>query len=240
MSTVSSTQALIALARSASPAAKAGLALKDFPTLVDETRKALDALLGEAAAPSVLKGGKPVIDLGTLDRRQALVIAVNGGDRFTADEQATAALDLQRRFSADLVSSAATARFSGLDNLIAAGRNSDTQKLNSQWLSAMALSRDNAVFAEPRGTSRADRNTRRPRSVGEFLSDFQGIANGSESGALLGTVIDPFASSGSAGWSRSSYATALQNYRSTSKFLGFPVGENGTMSLLAGSIGSLP
>jgi hypothetical protein len=96
-----------------SDAAKAALNQQDFATVIAETRKSLDALLTAAGVTSPAKDGKPTIDLAKLDRRQAFAAASNAGDKFTEDEQAAAAQEMQRRFDAALAGPAAVARVTG-------------------------------------------------------------------------------------------------------------------------------
>jgi hypothetical protein len=96
-----------------SEAAKAALSEKDLPTVVAETRAALDNLLSEAGLTSPLKEGKLAIDLSSFDRRALFAIVANSESEFTEDERSAAAKELVARFDAALVGALAVARVTG-------------------------------------------------------------------------------------------------------------------------------
>lgn len=93
-----------------SEAAKAALQGKDFATVIAEARANLTRLLTEAKLESPLKDGKLIADLSKADRRELFAIASNAGQKFTADEQKAAGLELRNRFDQALVGPAAVAR----------------------------------------------------------------------------------------------------------------------------------
>src|SRR5262245_8238276 len=88
-------------------------AAKDFATVTAEARTTLDGLYQKAGVTVPLAGGRPTIDLTTLDRRTLFAITSNSGSKFTADEQKAAGLELRRRFDAALGPPAAAAQLIG-------------------------------------------------------------------------------------------------------------------------------
>jgi hypothetical protein len=86
-----------------SDAARAALAQPDFATVVADTRTALDALLANGAKPADA-------DLSKLDRRQLFAVSSNAQGKFTADEQAAAKAEQQKRLDAALAGPLAVAR----------------------------------------------------------------------------------------------------------------------------------
>jgi hypothetical protein len=86
---------------------------KDFSTVAEEARATLDTLYQKAGVTVPLAGGRPTIDLTTLDRRTLFAIASNSGSKFTADERKAAGQELQRRFDAALGPPAAAAQLVG-------------------------------------------------------------------------------------------------------------------------------
>jgi hypothetical protein len=96
-----------------SDAAKAALALKDFTAVIADARATLDQLLAEAKVESPLKGGALTIDLSKVDRRELFAISTNSGQKFTADEQKAAAIELQNRFDQALAGPTAVGRVTG-------------------------------------------------------------------------------------------------------------------------------
>ena len=94
-----------------SEAAKAALEVKDFATVLAETRTKLDALLLEAGRTSPLEGDELALDLSSLDPRELHAMATD--EIFTEDERGAAALEMQRRFEAALAGPAAVARVTG-------------------------------------------------------------------------------------------------------------------------------
>lgn len=86
-----------------SDAAKAALAQPDFASVIASARAALDALL--------VNGAKPAdVDLGKLDRRQLFAVSSNADGKFSADEQAAAKTEQQRRLDSALAGPLAVAR----------------------------------------------------------------------------------------------------------------------------------
>jgi hypothetical protein len=120
--------------------ALAAMAAKDFITIVAETRAKLDALLAEADRTSPLEGDELALDLSSLDHRELYAMASD--DAFSADEQAVASLEMQRRFEAALAGPAAVARvtgnFSGLYNAAAEYLDSlgPEEKAGADWIAA--------------------------------------------------------------------------------------------------------
>ncbi|WP_421759285.1 hypothetical protein [Devosia sp.] len=96
-----------------SDAAKAALALKDFTTVIADARATLDQLLADAKVQSPLKDGALTIDLSKVDRRELFAISTNSGQKFTADEQKSAAIELQNRFDQALAGPTAVGRVTG-------------------------------------------------------------------------------------------------------------------------------
>lgn len=94
-----------------SEAARAALEVKDFATVIAETRAKLDALLEQAGRTSPLEGDELALDLPGLAPRELYAMASD--EAFTEDEQAAAALEMQRRFEAALAGPAAVARVTG-------------------------------------------------------------------------------------------------------------------------------
>jgi hypothetical protein len=94
-----------------SDAARAALAVKDFPTIIADARTKLDALLKDADRTSPLEGEALALDLSSLDPRELYAMASE--DSFSADEQAAAGLEMQRRFEAALSGPAAVSKVTG-------------------------------------------------------------------------------------------------------------------------------
>lgn len=93
-------------------AALASLA-RDFATVATDARSHLDQLLGEAKLASPLKDGRLAVDLGKFDRRELYAISTNAGQKFSAEEQKAAQLELQGRFDAALAGPTAVSRVTG-------------------------------------------------------------------------------------------------------------------------------
>lgn len=91
--------------------AKAALAIKDFVTVVAETRTKLQALLTAADRKSPLEGKDLALDLSSLDSRE--LFAMGKDDSFTPDERQAAGLEMQRRFEAAMSGPAALAKVTG-------------------------------------------------------------------------------------------------------------------------------
>jgi hypothetical protein len=101
-----------------SDAAKAQLASasppKDFATVTDDARSALDGLYAAAKVKGPIgEDGKTTIDLSSFDRRSLFAIATNNGGKFTPDEQQVASTELGNRFNAALAPAAATSKLTG-------------------------------------------------------------------------------------------------------------------------------
>ncbi|MGP9812449.1 hypothetical protein ACTZWT_13125 [Rhodopseudomonas sp. NSM] len=101
-----------------SAAARAQLAnataSKDFSTVISDSRAALDKLYKAAGASGPYDaGGKPTIDLSSLDRRAVYAIAANSGGQFTEAEQTLAAVTRIAGFNAALSPAAQTAQLTG-------------------------------------------------------------------------------------------------------------------------------
>ena len=101
-----------------SDAAKAQLASasppKDFATVTDDARSALDGLYAAAKVKGPIgEDGKTTIDLSSLDRRSLFAIATNNGGKFTPDEQQVASTELGNRFNTALAPAAATSKLTG-------------------------------------------------------------------------------------------------------------------------------
>lgn len=96
-----------------SDAAKAALALKDFTAIIADARATLDQLLTAAKLQSPLKDGALAVDLSKVDRRELFAISTNSGQKFTADEQKAAAIELQNRFDQALAGPTAVGRVTG-------------------------------------------------------------------------------------------------------------------------------
>ena len=140
-----------------SSAALSAMGVKDYATVIAETRTALTKLLDDAEATSPLKDGKLAIDLSGLDRRALFAIASNAGGQFTDDERSAAAIELSNRFDAALTGPAAVARVTGdgatlykaaLDFLDGA---SDEEKATDVWKTrkAATLEAQKQLAADP-------------------------------------------------------------------------------------------
>lgn len=86
-----------------SDAALAAMNQPGFASVVAAARSTLDALLANGAKPAD-------VDLGQLDRRQLYAVASNAEGKFSADEQAAAKTEQQRRLDAALAGPFAVAR----------------------------------------------------------------------------------------------------------------------------------
>jgi hypothetical protein len=86
---------------------------KDFATVTADARAALDKLYKAANVTGALAGGKPTIDLSSLDRRTVFAIASNSGGKFSTDEQTVASQELQHRFDAAMAPAASAAQLVG-------------------------------------------------------------------------------------------------------------------------------
>jgi len=99
-----------------SEAARAQLAkasMPDFATVTSDARAALDRLYAAAGVKGPILEGKTTIDLSLLDRRSLFAVSTNNGGKFTPDEQAVAAKELEQRFDAALAPAVATTRLTG-------------------------------------------------------------------------------------------------------------------------------
>ena len=91
-----------------SSAAQAAMAVKDFATVLSDTRAKLSALLKDSGLTTPLKDGKVAVDLSVLDQRELFAMASD--DSFSADEQAAAGIEMQRRFETALAGPAGVAQ----------------------------------------------------------------------------------------------------------------------------------
>ncbi|MGV8831978.1 MAG: hypothetical protein ACOH2N_08390 [Devosia sp.] len=94
-----------------SSAAQAALSAKDFATVLSDTKAKLATLLEEADRTSPLADGKLAVDLSGLDQRELFAMASN--DSFSADEQAAAGIEMQRRFENAMSGPAGVAQVTG-------------------------------------------------------------------------------------------------------------------------------
>jgi hypothetical protein len=117
---------------------------KDFATVTADARTTLDQLYKDAGVTVPLAGGKPTIDLTTLDRRTLFAIASNSQKKFTSDEQTAASQELQRRFdvaigpkiaASDLTGDYSAAYKAALDYLDGA---SAEEKASATWIQQRA------------------------------------------------------------------------------------------------------
>jgi hypothetical protein len=101
-----------------SAAARAQLAntaaTKDFTAVISDSRAAPDKLYKAAGVTAAYdSGGKPTIDLTSLDRRALFAIASNAGGQFTDAEQTLAGVTRIAGFNAALSPAAQTAKLTG-------------------------------------------------------------------------------------------------------------------------------
>src|SRR3977135_2654875 len=86
---------------------------RKLATVIARGAAALDNRYKSAKVTGPLAGGKPTIDLTSLDRRTVFAIASNSGGSVTADEQTLASSELQHRFDAAMAPAATTAHLVG-------------------------------------------------------------------------------------------------------------------------------
>ena len=86
---------------------------RDFATVTTDARTNLDKLLTNQKLTSPLKDGKLAADLSKVDRRELYAISTNAGQKFTADEQKAATIELQNRFDAAMAGPTAVSRVTG-------------------------------------------------------------------------------------------------------------------------------
>lgn len=86
---------------------------RDFATVTTDARTNLDKLLTDQKLTSPLKDGKLAADLSKVDRRELYAISTNAGQKFTADEQKAATIELQNRFDAAMAGPTAVSRVTG-------------------------------------------------------------------------------------------------------------------------------
>ena len=86
---------------------------RDFATVTTDARTNLDKLLAAQKLTSPLADGKLAADLSKSDRRELYAIATNAGQKFTADEQKAAQIELQNRFDAAMAGPTAVSRVTG-------------------------------------------------------------------------------------------------------------------------------
>jgi len=90
---------------------------RDFATVTTEARANLDKLLTDQKLTSPLaEDGKLVADLSRVDRRELYAISTNAGQKFTADEQKAATMELQNRFDTAMAGPTAVSRVTGSIN----------------------------------------------------------------------------------------------------------------------------
>ena len=94
-----------------SSAAQAAMAVKDFATVLSDTKAKLAVLLKESGLTTPLKDGKVAVDLSGLDQRELFAMASD--DSFSADEQAAAGIEMQRRFENAMSGPAGVAQVTG-------------------------------------------------------------------------------------------------------------------------------
>ena len=110
-STTSTSTEPAATAITLSSAAQAAMAVKDFATVLSDTKAKLAALLKESGLTAPIKDGKVTVDLSSLDQRELFAMASD--DSFNADEQAAAGIEMQRRFENALSGPAGVAQVTG-------------------------------------------------------------------------------------------------------------------------------
>jgi len=86
---------------------------RDFATVTTDARTNLDKLLSDQKLTSPLKDGALAADLSKVDRRELYAISTNAGQKFTADEQKAAQIELQNRFDAAMAGPTAVSRVTG-------------------------------------------------------------------------------------------------------------------------------
>lgn len=129
-----------------SSAALAAIAVKDFTTVIADTRTKLDALLKEASRTSPIEGDKLALDLTSLDARE--LYAMTSDKSFSEDEQTAAGLEMQRRFEGALSGPAALAKVTGNFTALykAAGDFLDSlspeEKAGDDWIAGRAAVTD--------------------------------------------------------------------------------------------------
>lgn len=89
---------------------------RDFATVTTDARSNLDKLLTDQKLLSPLADGKLVADFSKADRRELHAISTNAGQKFTADEQKAATIELQNRFDAAMAGPTAVSRVTGSIN----------------------------------------------------------------------------------------------------------------------------
>lgn len=86
---------------------------RDFATVTTDARTNLDKLLADQKLTSPLTDGALAADLTKVDRRELFAISTNAGQKFTADEQKAAQIELQNRFDAAMAGPTAVSRVTG-------------------------------------------------------------------------------------------------------------------------------
>lgn len=145
-----------------SDAAKAALEGKDFATVTADARFTMTKLLADAKLQSPLKDGALAIDMSKVDRRELFAMSTNAEQKFNADEQKAASLELQRRFDSALAGPAAVARVTGdIKGLYSAALEalnamSGEEKASASWADAKAAVEDGLkqLASDPRSMPR--------------------------------------------------------------------------------------
>jgi hypothetical protein len=86
---------------------------RDYPSVITDARTNLDRLLTDQKLTSPTLDGALAADLSKVDRRELYAISTNAGQKFTADEQKAAGLELQNRFDAAMAGPTAVSRVTG-------------------------------------------------------------------------------------------------------------------------------
>lgn len=86
---------------------------RDFATVTTDARTNLDKLLLDQKLTTPMQDGALAADLSKVDRRGLYAISTNAGQKFTADEQKAAQLELQNRFDAAMAGPTAVSRVTG-------------------------------------------------------------------------------------------------------------------------------
>lgn len=165
---------------------------RDFATVTADARTNLDKLLTDQKLTSLLKDGKLAADLSKVDRRELYAISTNAGQKFTADEQKAAQIELQNRFDAAMAGPTAVSRVTGtiknlyeaalsyFDNMTPEEKASSTYAEQRAALEDMKKQLDSDPGTLPSSSSDpvnlymkrlADGETGEPRDIGDVASD---------------------------------------------------------------------
>lgn len=176
-STSATPQAASATNLTLSDAAKAALAQPDFASVIASARAALDALLVDGARPAD-------VDLGKLDRRQLFAISSNAGGKFSADEQAAARAEQQKRLDAALAGPLAVARVTDDVEGIYTAALAWLDSASTEEKSTPAWSSQRAALIEAQKQLAANPN-KTPRVDGDIVADYiQRMTSGEDPATL--------------------------------------------------------